>query len=85
MTERPLSWVHATLLGFEATSEPLDARITVQTRARIAKRSDLFKFLFPGKAPSTSNPVIDPTSQGIKFTQVAVAFMVLVSVSILRV
>ena len=70
LTERPVSWVHATLLGFEASSEPLDARITVQTRGPIAECSDLFKFLFPGRPPSQSNPLVDESSHGVKFTEV---------------
>jgi hypothetical protein len=71
MTERPVSWVHGSILGFGPPSDPLDVRITVQTKEAVDRNSDLFRSIFPNGLPSGKNILTtNPMGGQLNFSQV---------------
>ncbi len=81
LTERPLTWVHGTILNVGTGPDPsdarvnnvgtgFDARIKVQTRDSVDPESDLFKFVFP-KGLSDQNIVQEDWVGGpLRFSKV---------------
>ena len=70
--ERPLTWVHGTIINIGPGSDPFDARINVQTRDSVDQTSDLFKFVFPKGPPTADQTVFEFDSLGgqIRFSKV---------------
>jgi hypothetical protein len=84
LTERPLTWVHGTILNFGLGSDSsdarvnnvgtgFDARILVQTRDSVDPESDLFKFVFPeGCLPDNHQNIVEEDRLGapLRFSKV---------------
>jgi hypothetical protein len=80
MTERPVSWVHGSILGFGPPSDPLDVRITVQTKEAVDRNSDLFRSIFPNGLPSGKNILTtNPMGGQLNFSQVGFMPVILVT------
>ena len=76
LSERPVSWVHGSILGFGQPTDPLDVRVNVQTKEKIDLRSDLFKFIFPMGLPPNRNVIeMDPVATQIRLTLVSQTFL----------